>query len=51
VPLRQSCVRVVKRAALMAGRRALPHCFAVPMPSSSSATTASSVSCAPASAE
>ncbi len=42
VPLRQSYVQVTKRAALMAGLEL--------MPSSSSATTASSGSCAPASA-
>jgi IS5 family transposase len=30
VPLRQSYVRVAKRAALMAGRRAPPHCYAIP---------------------
>ncbi len=44
VPLRQSYVRVAKRAALMAGRYA-PHQFNGP--SSSSATTGSSGSCAP----
>ena len=47
VPLRQSYLRVGKRAALMAGRYA-PHQFNGP--SSSSATTGSSGSCAPASA-
>jgi len=43
VALRQSYVRVAKRAAIMAGR-------ATPTPSSSSATTGNSASCASASA-
>jgi IS5 family transposase len=30
VTLRQSYVRVAKRAAMMAGRRASPHCYAIP---------------------